>query len=69
MWDGPITRAQFAEYFHAYWSWFGLFDFRERLGYLHDWMGGQVEEKLDELIERGWVVYQSKLPRRKRRGF
>jgi hypothetical protein len=58
MWDGPITRAEFAEYFHAYLRWFGLFDFRERLGYLHDWMGGQVEEKLDEMIERGWVVQQ-----------
>jgi hypothetical protein len=58
LWDGPKTHAQLAEYFHAYFLWFGLFDFRERLGYLHDWMGGQVEEALEELVDRGWVVRQ-----------
>jgi hypothetical protein len=58
LWDGPKTHAELAEYFHAYLRFLGLFNFRERLGYLHDWMGGEVEGKLEELIERGWVVRQ-----------
>ena len=60
LWDGPRTRNEIVDHFRSYVRFLGLFSVTERLE-RHDRserMVAFVQETLENLIERGWVVPQ-----------
>jgi len=56
LWDGPKTLSEIVNHFHSYIRLLGFFSITERMERRHDRMKKRIEETLEELIERSWVV-------------
>ena len=58
LWDGPRTLPEIVDHFHSYIRLLGLFRITGRMERRHRQMAQRIEEALEELIERGWVVHE-----------
>jgi len=56
LWDGPRTLPEIVDHFHSYIRLLGLFSVTGRMERRHRQMARRIEEAVEELIERGWVV-------------
>jgi len=56
LWDGPRTFSEIVDHFHSYIRLLGFFSISERLEQRYEQMAKRLEEALEELTERGWVV-------------
>ncbi len=56
LWDGPRTLPEIVDHFHSYIRLLGLFSVTGRMERRHRQMAKRIEEAVEELIERGWVV-------------
>jgi len=59
LWDGPRALAEIVDHFYGYARLLGFFRITKRMERRHDRMKTRIEEALDELAERGWVVHES----------
>ena len=56
LWDGPRTLPEIVDHFHSYIRLLGLFSVTGRMERRHRQMAKRIEETVEELMERGWVV-------------
>ena len=56
LWDGPRTLPEIVDHFHSYIRLLGFFSVTGRMERRHQRMAKRIEEAVEELIERGWVV-------------
>ena len=56
LWDGPRALPEIVDHFHSYIRLLGLFSVTGRMERRHRQMAKRIEEAVEELIERGWVV-------------
>ena len=56
LWDGPKTLPKIVDHFYSYVRLLGFFSVTGRMERRHERMAKRIEETLEELIERGWVV-------------
>jgi len=61
LWDGPRTLPEIVDHFHSYIRLLGFFSVTGRMKRRHERMAKRIEEALEELIERGWVVREGEL--------
>jgi len=58
LWDAPRTLSEIMDHFYSYPRLLGFFGITRRVEQHHDWLMKRVEEKLDQLIELGWIIRQ-----------
>ena len=58
LWDGPRTLPEVVEHFYSYARLLGFFSVTGRMERRHQGMAKRIEESVEQLIERGWVVRQ-----------
>jgi len=58
LWDGPRTLPEIVDHFHSYIRLLGFFSVTRRMERRHKRMAERIEEAVEGLIERGWVVRQ-----------
>ncbi len=56
LWDGPKTLSEIVDHFYSYIRLLGFFRITGRMERRHGRMAERIEEALDGLTERGWVV-------------
>jgi len=56
LWDGPRTLPEIVDHFHSYIRLLGFFSVTGRMERRHRQMAERIEEALEQLIKRGWVV-------------
>ena len=56
LWDGPRTLPEIVDHFHGYIRLLGLFSITRRMEGHHQRMAKRIEEAVEQLTERGWVV-------------
>ena len=56
LWDGPRALPEIVDHFHSYIRLLGLFSVTGRMERRHRQMAKRIEEAVEQLIERGWVV-------------
>ena len=56
LWDGPRTIGEIVDHFHGYARLLGFFTVTARMEQRHDEMRQRIEEMVEVLVERGWVV-------------
>jgi len=58
LWDAPRTLSEIMDHFHSYPRLLGFFGITRREKQYHNWLMKRIEEKLDQLIDHGWVIRQ-----------
>ena len=58
LWDGPKTLAEIVDHFYSYIRLLGLYRVTKRMERRHQKMAQRIEESVEALVERGWVVRQ-----------
>jgi Co/Zn/Cd efflux system component len=56
LWDGPKTLPEIVDHFYSYIRLLGFFKITKRMKRRHGKMAERIEETVEALIERGWVV-------------
>ena len=59
LWDGPRTLPEIVDHFHSYIRLLGLFSVTGRMERRHRQMAKRIEETVEELMERGWVMREA----------
>jgi len=58
LWDGPRTPSEIVDNFQSYIRLLGFFNVTGRMERRHERMAKRIEEALENLITRGWVMQQ-----------
>jgi hypothetical protein len=58
LWDGPKTLPEIVGHFYSYIRLLGLFRVTKRMERRHGKMAERIEDAVEALVERGWVVRQ-----------
>lgn len=56
LWGGPKTLPEIVDHFYSYIRLLGFFKITKRMKRRHGKMTERIEETVEALIERGWVV-------------
>lgn len=59
LWDGPRTIPEIVDHFHSYARLLGFFGVTKGMKRHHKRMAKNIEDTLNALKERGWVIQQS----------
>jgi Co/Zn/Cd efflux system component len=56
LWDGPKVLPEIVDHFHSYIRLLGFFSVTRRMERRHGRMAQRIENAVEALVERGWVV-------------
>jgi Co/Zn/Cd efflux system component len=56
LWDGPKARPEIVDHFYSYVRLLGFFSVTKRMERRHQRMAERIEDAVEALVDRGWVV-------------